>query len=53
MEEIKKRIVLMGVKKSHVAKRIGIHPSELSMYLSGKREIPVNVLTALKNYVGL
>ncbi|MFA5431987.1 MAG: helix-turn-helix transcriptional regulator [Candidatus Paceibacterota bacterium] len=52
-EEIKKRIKLLGLKKSHVANKIGATPSEFSHFLTGKRGIDPNKLFALKNYLGL
>jgi transcriptional regulator with XRE-family HTH domain len=52
-DEIKKRIKLLGLKKSHVAKKIGASPSELSHFLSGRRNIDGNKLFALKSYLGL
>lgn len=52
-EEIEKRIRLLGLKKSHVAKKIGASSSELSHFLSGKRKLNENKLFALRNYLGL
>lgn len=52
-EEVKKRIKLLGLKKSHVASKIGASPSEFSHYLSGNRCLNENKLFALKNYLGL
>jgi len=52
-DEIKKRIKLLGLKKSHVATKIGASPSELSHFLSGRRGIDDNKLFALKSYLGL
>jgi len=52
-ETIEKRIRLLGLKKSHVADRINISPSELSMYLKNKRKMPEDVRTRIKSYLGL
>jgi transcriptional regulator with XRE-family HTH domain len=52
-DEIKKRIKMLGLKKEHVAKRIGASPSELSHFLNGKRGIDPLKLTELKNYLNL
>ena len=50
---VESRICLMGVKKEHVAKRIGLDKVRFSQTLSGKRKITDLELTALKNYLGL
>lgn len=52
-EDIKKRIKLLGLKKSHVAKKIGASDSEFSHFLSGRRSLDSLKLTALKLYLGL
>jgi transcriptional regulator with XRE-family HTH domain len=52
-EEILKRIKLLGLKKAHVAKRIGASPSEFSHFLSGRRGIDPGKLAALKLYLDL
>jgi len=52
-EDIKKRIKLLGLKKSHVAKRTGLSNSELSHFLSGNRNLSIEKLTGLKSYLGL
>jgi antitoxin component HigA of HigAB toxin-antitoxin module len=51
--EIKKRIKLLGLKKSHVATKIGASDSEFSHFLSGRRNLNQNKLFALKTYLGL
>jgi antitoxin component HigA of HigAB toxin-antitoxin module len=53
IEDVKKRIRLLGLKKSHVAKVIGASSSELSHFLSGRRELEINKMTALKKYLDL
>jgi plasmid maintenance system antidote protein VapI len=50
---IKKRIKLLGVKKSHVAEKAGLKPSELSHFLSRRRRMSDDKLFALKKYLGL
>jgi len=52
-EEIKKRIKLLGLKKSHVAKRIGASNSEFSHFLSGRRGIDPAKYAELIVYLGL
>jgi len=52
-EEIKKRIKLLGLKKSHVAEKIGASNSELSHYLTGQRGLNADKLTKLRNYLDL
>ena len=52
-EEIKKRIKLLGLKKNHVAQKIGASNSELSHFLSGNRKLNDDKLFALKKYLGL
>lgn len=52
-EDIIKRIRLLGLKKSHVAKKIGASNSELSHFLSGRRGIDPLKLVALKKYLDL
>lgn len=52
-EDIKKRIKLLGLKKSHVANKIGASPSELSHFLNNKRGLAPDKLFALKSYLGL
>jgi antitoxin component HigA of HigAB toxin-antitoxin module len=52
-DEIKKRIKLLGLKKSHVAEKIGAKPSEFSHFLSGNRRLNEDKLFKLKTYLGL
>jgi transcriptional regulator with XRE-family HTH domain len=52
-DEIKKRIKLLGLKKSHVAIKIGASSSEFSHFLSGNRNLSAEKLTALMLYLGL
>jgi transcriptional regulator with XRE-family HTH domain len=52
-DKIKNRITLLGLKKSHVAKRIGMTPSNFSHYLNGKIEIPFDRETILRKYLSL
>ena len=53
IEQVNKRIKVMGLRKSHVADKIGIKPSALSHYLNGSRGLKPEATTALKNYLGL
>lgn len=50
---ILRRIKLLGLKKSHVAKKIGASDSEFSHFLSGRRGIDNLKLIALKKYLDL
>jgi antitoxin component HigA of HigAB toxin-antitoxin module len=50
---IKKRIKMLGLKKSHVANKIGASNSELSHFLTGRRNLEINKLTALKLYLDI
>jgi predicted XRE-type DNA-binding protein len=52
-EEIKKRIRQLGLKKSHVADKIGASQSELSHFLSGRRSLDQNKLFMLKKYLDI
>ena len=52
-EEIKKRIRQLGLKKSHVAIKIGASPSEFSHYLTGNRSLDVNKEFKLKQYLSI
>lgn len=51
-EEANKKIKLMGLKKSHVAKRIGCRVDELSHFLNGRRGLRPEVKQELINYIG-
>lgn len=52
-DEIKKRIKALGLKKSHVALKIGASNSELSHFLSGNRGLAIEKLAKLRIYLGL
>ena len=52
-EEIKKRIKQLGLKKSHVALKIGASPSELSHFLNGNRGLDINKEFKLKQYLSI
>lgn len=51
-EKIDKRIAAMGVKKSHLANRMGLDPVRFSQTLNGVRKIQPNELNALNIYLG-
>ena len=53
IDQVNKRIKVMGLRKSHVADKAGIKPSALSHYLNGSRGLNPETETALKNYLGL
>jgi len=52
-EQIEKRIKMMGLKKSYVAKYIGASSSEFSHFLSGRRDLNETKLVNLKKYLGI
>ena len=52
-EDIEKRIKLLGIKKTHVAQKIGASPSELSHYLSGRRDLSPEKKERLKMYLSI
>lgn len=43
-----KRINNSGLKKKHIAERLNVQPSTLSMWISGDRAIPVDKEILLK-----
>lgn len=53
IEQIKQRIKALGVKKSFVAEKIGVHNVVFSYFLNNKRKLSAEKLTELKNYLGL
>jgi len=53
IKEVRKKINQKGYKHKFIAEKIGISSVQLSQYLSGKRAIPIEVATKLKNFLGL
>lgn len=53
INDVKKRIKLMGIKKSYVAKNIGVSPMTLSHYLGGRRSLNDDSMYLLKKFLGL
>lgn len=51
LEEVKKRIELLGIKKNHVAKVIDVTPVELSHFLSGRRDLRLDARKKLIEYL--
>lgn len=51
--KIRKRIDIMGVKKSHVAKQAGISISHFSHFMAGRVHLNDLQLKAITNYLGL
>lgn len=51
-EKIDKRISSMGIKKSHVATKMGLDPVRFSQTLNGIRKIQPNELNALNLCLG-
>lgn len=52
-EKAKERIRVLGLKKQHVADRVGISLATLSHYLNGRRDLEINSKEALRLYLGL
>ena len=52
-ETISERIKTLGMTKRDVAEQIGLHPSNLVSFLSGKRSIPFRKLELLEQILGL
>lgn len=44
---LNRRILKSGIKKKVIAYRVGVHPSVLSRYLSGKCPIPEGTLSKI------
>ena len=53
IEKVKRQIKIFGLKKTHVAARCAIAQSELSHYLSGRRDLTSEKKTRLFNYLGV
>lgn len=51
IEEVKKRIELLGIKKNHVAKTIGVTPVEFSHFMSGRRDLRFEARKKLIDYL--
>lgn len=47
------RIKQLGIKKSHVAERIGCTPMELSHFLKGRRNLRDEAMQKLKSYLAI
>lgn len=47
------RIKQLGIKKNHVAEKIGCTPMEFSHFLKGRRSLRDNSLVNLKKYLSL
>lgn len=53
IEKIKREIKTRGLKKSHVAKFVGLSPAQLSQYLSGSRKMPIDIEFKIKKYLSI
>ena len=53
IDKIELRIRQLGIKKSHLAKVVGMSPSELSHILSNRRNLQPDQETKIRNYLGL
>jgi len=52
-DKAKERIKILGLKKQHVAERIGVKLSTLSHYLNGRRDLEYTTKEMLRRYLGL
>lgn len=52
-EKVKERIKVLGLKKQHIADRIGVNLSTLSHYLNNRRDLEINAKEKLRLYLGL
>ena len=49
MKNIKKQIKKKGLKIKWIAEKVGVSPTLLSMYLSGYRNMPVEIKEKIKS----
>jgi plasmid maintenance system antidote protein VapI len=52
-DKINKRIQFLGLRKNHVAKRIGVTPAELSHFLNKRRKLREDAEFKLIQLLGL
>lgn len=52
-EKVEKRLALMGMKKSHLASKIGISSVQLSQTFSGSRKLNPEEETKLRLFLNL
>jgi len=52
-EKVENRIDIMGIKKSHLAKKIGVSSSQLSQIFSGIRKMQPEEETKLRLFLNL
>ncbi|MDA3778642.1 MAG: helix-turn-helix domain-containing protein [Bacteroidales bacterium] len=52
-KQVRDRIRKLGLKKQHVAKKIGVSITTLSYYLNEKRNLEVNAKEKLRLYLEL
>ena len=50
---LKKKIKNRGLKFIFISNIINKKPQELSMWLNGKREMPIEIETIIKSYLGI
>lgn len=53
LELIKKRISELGQKKKFIAEKIKVHPVTFSYYLNNKKQLSIEKVKSLKEYLGL
>jgi len=53
LDQINTRIAMLGIKKAHLAKRMGIDSVRYSQVMSGKRKLQPSEYKELKDCLGL
>lgn len=51
-EAIEKKITDLKIRRSKIADDLGLHRSEISSYLNGKRKLSVEKIEAVLEYLG-
>ena len=53
IDEINKRLEVLGITKKHLAKQANMTSAELSHVLSGRRKFKPEQETAIRNYLAI
>ena len=53
IDKIERRIKILGITKSHLAKKAGMTSAELSHVLNGRRKFKPEQETIIKNYLAI
>lgn len=53
IEQVERLIKQLGIKKTHVAKRIGCSPQEFTHFISGRRKLRDECMGKLVAYLGM